>query len=355
MATKRAMNYTSGNPLKVLNLGPIRFAHKSWEELPKKYNIEVLETNAKTRDEFIQELTSGKLQSTDYIARTFESAQRTGLFDKQLLELIRKHTQVKAISHCGAGYDQVDAMACGELGIQLSNVPNVVDNATADTAVYLLLGAMRNFQLGAENMKKGLWKSNGKCGGTPYGHDPEGKVLGILGMGGIGRTIRDRLLPFGFSKILYHNRKPLSPDLEKGAIYCKTKEELYKEADVICISIPLNKHTKHSINADAFSHMKEGVTIVNTARGPIVNEADLKIALKEGKVGSFGSDVWENEPDVDMELISMPNVTILPHMGTHTHETMQGMEEHVISNIVEYYNTGKVLSMVPELNNINFD
>ncbi|TID24769.1 hypothetical protein CANINC_002993 [Pichia inconspicua] len=355
MTSKQALHYTPHNPLKVLNLGPIRFAHRSWEELSTKYNVEILETSADNRDDFIKELISGKLQSANYIARTFESAQRTGLFDEFLLKLVKEHTQVKAISHCGAGYDQVDAIACGKLGIQLSNVPNVVDNATADTAVYLLLGAMRNFQLGAENMKKGLWKSNGKCGGTPYGHDPERKVLGILGMGGIGRTIRDRLLPYGFSKILYHNRKPLSSDLGKGAIYCKTKEELYKKADIICISIPLNEHTKHSVNADAFSQMKNGVTIVNTARGPIVNEADLKEALKNGKVGSFGSDVWENEPDVDMELISMPNVTVLPHMGTHTYETMQGMEEHVVQNIIHYYETGKVLSMVPELSHVEFD
>lgn len=354
MSTK-AIQYTAQAPLRVLSLGPIRFAQKAWDSLAHDLHVEVLETGAKNREEFVDELVSGKHANVQYVARTFQSAKRTGLFDKELLSLIKKHTAIKAISHCGAGYDQVDAVACGELNIQLSNVPNVVDNATADAAAYLVLGALRNFQFGAENMQKGLWKSNGKCGGTPYGHDPEGKVLGVLGMGGIGRAIRDRLLPFGFSKVIYHNRKPLSADLAKGAVYCKTKEELYKEADVICISIPLNEHTKHSINAEAFSSMKDGVTIVNTARGPIVNEEDLKVALKSGKVGAFGSDVWENEPDVDMELIAMPNVSALPHMGTHTYETMQGMEEHVVENVIEYYKTGRVLSMVAELKDTQFD
>lgn len=334
--------------LTVLRLGKVSFAQSAWTDIVSKYNVSVVETKSSNREEFIHELKDGKYSNVDYVTRTFDSYKQTGFFDKELLELIKKYTNVKALSHCGAGYDQVDAVACGELGFQLSNVPGVVDDATADTAVYLVLGALRNFQLSSEKMKQGLWPS-AKCAGTPIGHDPEGKVLGILGMGGIGKTIRDKLSPFGFSKVLYHNRRRLPSDIEKGAVYCEDIEDLYAQADVISISVPLNTHTKHMINKDSISKMKDGVTIVNTARGPIIDESALKEALKSGKVGAFGADVFENEPHVDMELVNLPNVAALPHMGTHTYETMKGMEEHVVNNVIEYINTGKVLTIVPEL------
>lgn len=341
-------NYSTKKGLTVLRLGPTRFAQQAWSDLVSKNNVNVVETEATNRKQFISELKKGKFANVDFITRTFESFKQTGMMDKELLKLIKENTKVKAISHNGAGYDQVDAVECGNLDIQLSNVPSLVDDATADTAVYLLLGAMRNFQLSSENMKKGLWKTQ-KCGGTPIGHDPEHKILGILGMGGIGRTIRDRLAPFGFSKILYHNRHRLSQDLEKGATYCKTPEELFKEADVISISVPLNKNTKHIINEKSLGLMKDGVFIVNTARGPVIDEVALKKTLKSGKVAAFGADVWENEPNVDAELIGLPNVSCLPHMGTHTVETMKAMEEFVVKNVQTYIDTNRVLTMVPEL------
>lgn len=343
-------NYSTSKNFTVLRLGPTRFAQDAWKNLVSKYNVEVIETNANDREEFISELKAGKYANVDCITRTFESIKQTGMMDKPLLNLIKENTNVKVISHNGAGYDQVDAIECGNLNLQLSNVPSLVDDATADTAVYLLLSAMRNFQLSTENLKKGRWKTM-KCAGTPIGNDPEGKVLGILGMGGIGRTIRDRLQPFGFSKILYHNRNQLSKDLEKGAIYCKTPNELFEKSDIISISVPLNQHTKHIINEKSLNTMKDGVVIINTARGPVIDENALKNALKTGKVGSFGTDVWENEPNVDMELVNMPNVAALPHMGTHTVETMKAMEEYVVKNVETYIDTGKVLAMVPELEN----
>lgn len=334
--------------LNVLRLHPTRFAQGAWEKAREKHNWDVLETMSTSRSEFIDQLKAGTFKDVEVITRTFESVKQTGMMDKEFLDLIKKYTNVKAICHNGAGYDQVDAVYCGELGIQLSNVPSLVDDATADTAVYLLIGAMRNFQISQLNIREGKWKTM-KCAGTPIGNDPQGKVLGILGMGGIGRTIRDRLVPFGFSKIIYHNRRRLSPELEKDSVYCATQDELFAEADVISISVPLNAATKHCINNESLAKMKDGVVIVNTARGPVVDESALKSALKSGKVRSFGSDVWENEPNVDMELIQMENVVSLPHMGTHTMETMKAMEEFVVKNVEEYTETGKVLTLVPEL------
>ena len=129
-------------------------------------------------------------------------------------------------------------------------------------------------------------------------------------MGGIRRAIRDRLKPFGFKEIIYHNRSQLKPELENGARYV-SKDDLYKQADVICISVPLNAHTRHSINKEEISKMKDGVIIVNTARGAVIDELQIPELIKSGKIGAFGADVFENEPQVSQELLDFPNVVSL--------------------------------------------
>ncbi|VEU23276.1 DEKNAAC104393, partial [Brettanomyces naardenensis] len=337
---------SSSAPITLLRFGPTRFAQKAWQDLVTNYHVKIVESDATNRKEFLDELHSGKFADVSYITRTFESVTQTGLFDKELSDELVKYTKVKAVSHNGAGYDQVDAVAFGEKSVQVSNVPSLVDDATADTHVYLLLSAIRNFQLSAVNMLAGKWPAE-KCAGTPIGHDPQGKTLGILGMGGIGRAIRDRMKPFGVGEILYHNRHRVPEELEGGAKYV-SQDELFAKSDIISISIPLNPHTKHLINKKTISQMKDGVVIINTARGAIVDEVELIPELKSGKVGSFGSDVWENEPNANPELYGLPNVVCLPHMGTLTYETMKSMEEYVVKNVEEWLNTGKVLALVPE-------
>lgn len=340
----------SGNTFTVLRLPPIRYAMDIWDEFDKENkNVVIVETTAKNRKEFIEQLTSGKYKDVDFIARTFQSVKETGLFDRELLEIIAKHTQVKGIAHCGAGYDQVDANVCKELKIELSNVPGRVNDSTADTNVFLILAALRNFQLGHENLMKGRWKTDMNSAGTTYGHCIQNKVIGILGMGGIGRTVRDRLEGFGVKKIVYYNRSRLSPELEKGCEYCASIEELAAQSDVISINIPLNDKTYHVVNAELIAQMKDDVVLVNTARGPVVDESAIKAGLKDGKIFGYGTDVFENEPDIDMEFASMPNVTSLPHMGTATVETIRSMEQLVVENVEAFYRTGHVKTLVPEL------
>ncbi|KAG0673412.1 hypothetical protein C6P40_005218 [Pichia californica] len=339
----------------VLRFQPVRHNLDSWEEFEQSAdNIKVIETEAKNRDEFITQLKNGDFKNVDYIARTFQSVKQTGRFDKELLELIKKYTNVKAISHCGSGYDQVDAVACRELELQLSNVPGKVNDATADTNVFLILATLRNYQQGHNNLMAGKWPTAIQAAGTPNGHCIQDKVIGILGMGGIGQTIRDRLAGFGVKKIVYYNRSKLSPELEKGCEYCSTMEELVEKSDVISINIPLNANTHHSINKELISKMKDGVVLVNTARGPVVDESAIKEGLKSGKIFGYGSDVFENEPNVDMDFVSLPNVTSLPHMGTHTVETIKSMENLVLDNVRTFYKTGKVLTPVAELKGAPF-
>jgi glyoxylate reductase len=151
------------------------------------------------------------------------------------------------------------------------------------------------------------------------GHDPQKKVLGILGMGGIGAELAARGRAFGM-EIQYHNRSRLPQGKEGGAKYV-TFEELLKSSDVISLNLSLNKQTTHIIGKAEFEKMKQGVIIINTARGALIDEAALVDALDSGKVFSAGLDVFEDEPKIHPGLLKNENVVILPHMGTSTFET----------------------------------
>ncbi|SCU96664.1 LADA_0H02102g1_1 [Lachancea dasiensis] len=331
----------------VLRLGAIKYAQQAWEKLGQIAQVVTID-DATTRAEFLKACQdpSSDVSKTQIVARTFASVKNTGRFDAELATNLPG--SVKAVCHNGAGYDQIDVSNFADKQIQVSNVPELVNNATADTHVFLLLGALRNFEYGHRLMLENKWPSAGAAAGAPIGNDPEGKTVGILGLGGIGRAIVDRLKPFGFKKFIYHNRNRLSPELENGCEYVSF-EELLKTSDVVSINIPLNPKTRHIIDAAAIDKMKDGVVIVNTARGAVIDEPALIAALKSGKVRSAGLDVYENEPQVPQELLDLPNVCSVPHMGTHTVETVKKMEEFVVQNVESVIKTGKVLTIVPEM------
>lgn len=204
-------------------------------------------------------------------------------------------------------------------GIFVSNTPGAVDASTANTAIYLLLGALRRVHVPATALREGKWR-----GSMGLGHDPEGKTLGILGMGGIGSAFALRAAPFDFN-LQYHNRSPVvhaskNPTNAKYVGF----EELLRTSDVISIHLPLNDTTKGMIGREQFAMMKEDVVIVNTARGKIIDEGALVEALEQGKVFAAGLDVYEKEPEIHPELIKNDNVVLMPHIGTATVETMVG-------------------------------
>ncbi|SCU99149.1 LAME_0G02014g1_1 [Lachancea meyersii CBS 8951] len=331
----------------VLRLGAIKYAQEAWERLGQIAQVVTVEDNS-TRADFLKACqdSGSKISKTQVIARTFASVQNTGRFDAELAKALPE--SVAAVCHNGAGYDQIDVSEFAAKHIQVSNVPELVNNATADTHVYLLLGALRNFEDGHRRMLENKWPSSGAAAGAPIGHDPEGKTVGILGLGGIGRAIVERLKPFGFKRFVYHNRNRLAPELENGCEYVGF-DELLKISDVVSINIPLNAKTRHIVDAKAIDMMKDGVVIVNTARGAVIDEQALIEALKLGKVRSAGLDVYEHEPQVPHELLNLPNVCGVPHMGTHTVETIKKMEEFVVQNVESVIKTGKVLTIVPEL------
>ena len=203
--------------------------------------------------------------------------------------------------------------------IQVAHTPKAVNSATADIAIFLMLGALRRIHIPYSAIRASQWR-----GPSPQlGYDPQQKILGILGMGGIGQEVAARGRAFGMS-IQYYNRSRLSPELEKGAKYVSF-EELMKTSDVLSLNCSLRKETIGIIGRKEFALMKEGIVLVNTARGKLIDEQALVDALDEGKVFSAGLDVYEEEPKVHEGLLNNPNVVLLPHIGTATKETQASL------------------------------
>jgi glyoxylate reductase len=193
--------------------------------------------------------------------------------------------------------------------------------------MFLILGALRGFNTSMFALREGKWRGHPL---PPLGHDPQGKVLGILGMGGIGRNLKKKAEAFGM-EVIYYNRNKLSEELAGGAKYVSF-DELLATSDVLSLNLPLNvstrpttdvadanekqKNTRHTISTNEFEKMKKGVVIVNTARGAVMDEAALVKALDCGRVWSCGLDVYEEEPKIHPGLVANPHVLLLPHMGT---------------------------------------
>ncbi|KAL6692374.1 D-isomer specific 2-hydroxyacid dehydrogenase [Trichoderma pleuroticola] len=329
-----------GKP-KVLLLGKIDHATSSWNALGDV--AELVTAQAKNRAEFIEECTSGRLDGVVVICdRAPSSLAITGRYDEELIQALPK--SLKFICHNGAGYDNILVSACTARSILVSNCPNVVDNATADTAIFLILAALRGFNNGIMAIRNGTWR--GAVPPPPLGHDPQGKVLGILGMGGIGRNLKKKAEVFGMS-VIYHNRKQLDVEQAGGAEYVSF-EDLLAKSDVLSLNLPLNSGTRNIISTPEFDKMKKGVVIVNTARGGVMDEAALVDALDTGKVWSVGLDVYQQEPNIHPGLVSNPHVCLLPHMGTSTVETKTKMEEWTISNVRSALEKGRLVSLVME-------
>lgn len=321
----------------VLKIGQIRYFKDDWEAIEKI--AEVVPLESKSNEEFLQDL-KGKYANITAIFH-MPSIRVVGPFDKILIEALPE--SLKFICNYGAGYNYYDVEHLTRRGIKLSNTSGVVDASTADTHLYLILGALRNFAHAAHTLRQKEWKK-----GVQLAHDPEGKVLGIVGMGGIGRALRDRCKPLGFSKILYFNRHRLSEELEKDSIYVNSIEEILSQSDVVALNCPLSDETYHLINRETLSKAKDGIVITNTARGKVIDEAALVEALESGKVGAVGLDVYENEPSVHPGLLNNPRALLLPHMGVSTVECKIKMEKLVIENIHSAITKGELVTLIPE-------
>ncbi|KAF2157507.1 hypothetical protein K461DRAFT_250563 [Myriangium duriaei CBS 260.36] len=322
----------------VLLIGEITHAGKEWKALGDITNLQ--EYREGTRDDFLSRLQSGAFSDVVAIYRSNESTKVTGPFDKELVSQLPK--SVKFICHNGAGYDNIDVPTCSSRGIDVSSTPIAVNEATADVALFLMLGALRRITVPFHAVRQGQWRG----AGFGLGHDPKNKVLGILGMGGIGRAIAHRARAFGMT-VQYHNRNRLDSAQEDGARYVSF-EELLRSSDVLSLNLALNKNTTHIIGKEQFAAMKDGVVIVNTARGPVMDEAALVEALDSGKVFSAGLDVFENEPKIHPGLLKNERAVLLPHIGTATWETQKDMELLVLQNLRGALEGKGLVTQIPE-------
>ena len=235
---------------------------------------------------------------------------------------------VRVIATTSVGYDHIDVAAAQARGITICNTPDVLTDATADTHMLLLLGAARRAKEHVRNMDGGWKIRNGFFQGL--GVEVTGKTMGIVGMGRIGRAVADRARAFRMP-ILYHNRTRLSPDLEAGARYYATLEEMLPHCQVLSLNLPGGQGVL--MTAERFAMLPKGALFINSARGSLVDEDALLGALKSGQVGAAGLDVFQKEPGYDTRLNELENTFLLPHIGSATIETRTAMASLALDGI----------------------
>ena len=241
--------------------------------------------------------------------------------------------RLKLIANFGVGTEHIDLPAARARGILVSNTPGVLNEDTADTAMALILWTPRRFGEGERTVRDGTW-----AGWTPgglLGHRVNGKKLGIIGLGRIGMAVARRAKGFGL-EIHYTNRGRLPAPAEAeagGAIYHADVDDMLRTVDILSINCPASPSTHHLLDARRLALLQSHAYLVNTARGEIVDEDALADALEAGTIAGAGLDVFEHEPAVSPRLRAMPNVVLLPHMGSATIEGRRAMGERVITNI----------------------
>jgi glyoxylate reductase len=237
---------------------------------------------------------------------------------------------LKVVANMAVGYDNIDVRAARERGVVVTNTPGVLDETTADVAFMLMLAAARRLGEGERLLRAGKWEWWGPK--QLRGLDVWGKKLGILGLGRIGQAVARRAKGFGM-EILYHNRsRNGSAEKELGARYLELRE-LLSESDFISIHTPLTDETRHLIGAEELESMKPGAVLVNSSRGPVVDEGALADALENGRIFAAGLDVYEEEPKVHPKLLELENVVLAPHIGSASIETRDKMATLAAENL----------------------
>ena len=240
--------------------------------------------------------------------------------------------RLKLIANFGNGVDHIDLSAARRRGIIVTNTPGVLTEDTADMAMALIVSVARRLGEGEKLVRSGLW--TGWSPGAMLGHRIGGKTLGIVGMGRIGQAVARRARAFGMA-ITYHNRHRLPAVIEDelAARHFASLDALLVDADIVSIHCPHTPETHGMIDARRIASMKRDAYLINIARGEIVEEGALVTALVGGRIAGAGLDVYAHEPAVDPRLLALPNVVLLPHMGSATYEGRAATGEKVIANI----------------------
>jgi lactate dehydrogenase-like 2-hydroxyacid dehydrogenase len=243
----------------------------------------------------------------------------------------------RILGNFGVGFNHIDLQAAKARGITVTNTPAVLTDCTADLAMTLLLMTARRAGEGERHVRSKAW-----TGWRPthmMATKVTGKTLGLIGLGRIGKAVAKRA-HHGFDMpVLFHDPFPPSPEEQKslGATRCGTIEEVLERADFVSLHCPATPETRHLMNGERLKRMKRSAILVNTARGDVVDEKALIQALKDGTIAAAGLDVYEFEPKVSEELLTLENVVLLPHLGSASRETRVAMGMRVIDNVTAFF------------------
>ncbi|MDV6034652.1 MAG: D-glycerate dehydrogenase [Phycisphaera sp. RhM] len=245
-------------------------------------------------------------------------------------ELLDVNPSLKVVSNYAVGFNNIDVAAATERNVAVTNTPGVLTDCTADMAWALLMASARRVIEGDRLVRSGQWG-----GWEPLqmlGAEVTGATIGLIGLGRIAKAMAKRALAFDM-RVLYWNRTRLSTDEEKtlGVEY-RELDEMLSESDFVSIHVALSEQTRHLISTPQLERMKPTATLINTARGAVVDESALVQALRDGTIARAGLDVYEQEPKVEPELLSMPNAVLAPHLGSSTVETRTRMGDLAIDN-----------------------
>jgi lactate dehydrogenase-like 2-hydroxyacid dehydrogenase len=244
---------------------------------------------------------------------------------------------VKIISNFAVGFGNIDHQTAKKRNIIVTNTPDVLTDATAEIAMLLILGACRRAKEGMEYARKENWKWSADF---LIGKQLTGSRLGILGMGRIGRALAKIAKSFGM-EIHYRNRSRLSPEIENGAKFHESIKSLFSVSDVLSICCPATKETKNIVNKETLEYFPTGAVITNVARGDMIEDEAMVEALINRKIYAIGLDVYKGEPKINSGYLNQSTAFILPHLGSATKKTRTAMADLAISNIEEFFNTGK--------------
>lgn len=272
-------------------------------------------------------------------ASRVRGAAVSGAFPGKWMDQLPK---LEVIASFGVGYDSVDVKHAAEKGIIVTNTPDVLNDEVADTAVGLLLNTIRELPRAENWLREGHWKLGAAYPLSRF--SLKGRHVGLYGLGRIGQEIAKRLEPFKV-KISYHTRNR-NPDIAYD--YYPTLKSLAQAVDTLIAIVPKTPHTHKTIDAEILSALGAGGVLINIGRGWTVDEAALVSALKSGALGAAGLDVFYDEPVVPAELLSMPNVVLLPHVASASIPTRNAMAALVADNLIEWFEKGAVLTPVPE-------
>ncbi len=309
----------------VLRVGPLKPSLE--ERLADTYGAERLPDDDQTRASFLA-------RNAEAVTAVVTSG-RTGV-DAGLMAAL---PNLGAIVHFGVGYDTTDVARATELGIGVSNTPDVLTDCVADTAVGLLLDTMRGLSAADRFVRAGRWPAEGN---VPLTRKVSGTDIGILGLGRIGSAIAHRLEAFG-CRISYHNRRPVAGSPYR---YAASPVELAAQADVLIVAAAGGANTRHLVDRDVLEALGPDGYLINVARGSVVDENALVDLLRHGRLAGAGLDVFAHEPEVPAELLSMDNVVLLPHLASGTVETRAAMEELTLANLESFLRTGDLSTPV---------